>query len=357
MGRFDRYLLAVFGRHLLVIGGAVLGTFLLLDLLGNSDEFAQVEAPSAAVAADVARYLALKLPAVWLEFAPYLTLLAGLTTALHLARQREWIPVLGAGRSALRAVLPLLLAALALGAGTAGIRETVQPRLAPLRMALEWRLEDQRPWQMRQLLARGRDGTRLLAGVFRPAAGEIEDFEAYGRGPGGEDVLVLADRARWDGGGWVLAGGRRVVPGRETRPAERFEAEGLAPADLLRAAFARVAPLELSSAQLREVLARDPGHRQAATLIWAWRAAPLAHLVLLLLGLPFVLRFDRRSAVEGLGLGLLLGLLYFVAEIVLRDLAGRGALPPFWGGAGALLLFGAWAVLGWRPPGTARRSG
>ncbi len=357
MGRFDRYVLGVFLRYWVVVGGAILGTFLVLHLLGNSDELSQFEGSRGALALDILRWIALNLPYRWLEFAPYLTLIAGLATVLHLARRREWTPVLAAGRSAPRAVLPLLLAALAIGALSALVREELQPRLAEPRLALEWKLDDQRPWVLEDVSLRSRDDHRLIARVFRPHPARVEGLEVYSRGPRGEDVLLLADTAAWDGAAWQLEGGRRIVPGEASGAAASFAHAELGPADLLRAAIAASSPLDLSSAQLQEVLARDPHHRQAATLLWAWRAAPFGHLVLLLLGIPFVLRFDRRSSLEGLGYGMLLSLLYFVAEIVLRDLGGRGALPPPVAGAGALLIFAALAAIQWRSPGTRRSAG
>ena len=358
MDRFDRYLFAVFLRYWLVVSGALLGTFLVLHLLGNSDELGQFAGSKAELVRDILLWIGLNLPYRWLEFAPYLSLIAGLAAVMHLAKRREWTPVLTSGRSALRAVLPLLLGALLLGMLTMLVREHVQPRIAEARLALEWKLDDQAEWVMVDLFARSRDDQRLLAGSFRPAAGVIEGLEVYSHDNQGRDVLLTADYATWSGDRWDLPrGGLRVVPGVSVEPVHSFRHGELQPEDLLRAAFARTSPLDLSSSQLKEVLERDRHHRQAATLVWAWRAAPFSHLVLLLLGIPFVLRFDRRSSMEGLGYGLLLSILYFVAEIVLRDLGGRGAVSPALGGCGALVLFAGLALGRWTSPGSRRGAG
>ncbi|MBL7007932.1 MAG: LptF/LptG family permease [Planctomycetes bacterium] len=358
MDRFDRYLFVVFLRYWVVVSGAVLGTFLVLHLLGNSDELGQFQGSKAELAGDLLRWIGFNLPYRWLEFGPFLTLIAGLATVMHLAKRREWTPVLTSGRSAMRAVLPLLLGALLLGMLSMLVREQVQPRFAEARLALEWKLDDQAAWVMKDLSVRSRDDQRLLARSYRPAEGLIEGLEVYAHGSAGEDVLVVADSARWSGDQWDLPqGGRRIVPGQSSVVVDSFRHDELGPADLLRAAIARASPLDLSSAELREVLERDSHHRLAATLLWAWRAAPFSHLVLLLLGIPFVLRFDRRSSMEGLGYGLLLSILYFVAEILLRDLGGRGAVPPVLGGCGALVLFAGVAAVRWTSPGSRRAAG
>ena len=70
-------------------------------------------------------------------------------------------------------------------------------------------------------------------------------------------------------------------------------------------------------------------------------STPFSYLLLLFLGLPFVFRFDRSSARGGVAWGMLLALSYFVVDLVFRDLGGRGALSPFLGGWGALLLLGS----------------
>ena len=116
---------------------------------------------------------------------------------------------------------------------------------------------------------------------------------------------------------------------------------GLAPRDLTRAYFGRARPLDLSAADCRALLRADPDHRQAATLDWAWRMTPFVHLVLLALGLPFALSFERRSSLEGLATGLLFCALYFVVELLVRDLGGRGVLEPWLAGSAPILLFGS----------------
>jgi lipopolysaccharide export LptBFGC system permease protein LptF len=263
----------------------------------------------------------------------------------QLLRHREWVPVLAAGRSALRGLAPILAAGLGLALALAWARESLLPRVLAEHEALERRFFSQREWRPTDLWVRGAGDARLHAGTYIPAVHggpEIENLQVFLREVEGEE-LVQAARARWDGTAWQLEGGRRLDAGGESDLAS-FAAGGLAPADCERAYFARVSPLDLSIADCEALLAGDPDHRQAATLVWSWRLAPAVPWVLILLGLPFVLRFERRSSWEGLAAGLGLCGIYFVAELVLRDLGGRGALSPFWAGAGPVLLFGGLAL-------------
>ena len=170
----------------------------------------------------------------------------------------------------------------------------------------------------------------------------MEDLQVFLTSARGEEML-RATKAKWNGHSWDLEEGRMLFPGGE-EPIASFVRPGLAPVDVERAWFARVRPLDLSIADCEALLIGDPEHRQAATLAWTWRFAPAVPLLLILIGLPFVMRFERRSSLEGLAGGLALCGVYFVVELVARDLGGRGALSPFWAGAGPVLLFSGLAV-------------
>lgn len=358
MGRLDRYVLRVFLLHWLVVAAAILGLFTLFDVIARADELGQAAAIEPHVTLLAVRYYLANLPFLLEMFGPYLSLLAGLGTVLALMRGREWTPMLAAGRSTRRAFLPILAAALALGLGLAVFRETLMPRVLVEREALERRLFDQRAWALTDTWARGEGLTALRAGVFLPGAGlgsgsdrgasRVLGFELYEPGrPGGAavpDRLVLADQARWQDGGWDLENGRRISVDRGSEAVDRVETPDLGPRDVLRAWFGLTRPDMLPLRDLAELRRRDPGHRRAATLIRARLAEPWVHVILLLLGLPFALRFERRSSLEGFAMGLLLSALYFVADFLLRDLGGRGVVAPWLGGQGAAFLFAGLAL-------------
>lgn len=346
MQRFDRYLLRVFLGWWAMVALALCGLFTSLELLGKSDEIQQAGALGLG-AVDLARYALLEQPFQLLMFAPYVTLLAALGAVAQLLRHREWIPVLTAGRSAMRALAPILLASTVLALGLAWARESLVPRLLPQHESLHSLFFSQEKWAPRDLWVRGDQDARLHAGVFTPAISggpAIEDLQIFLRGREG-DSMIRAARARWDGSGWELEDGRLLRASGEEK-LTRFAQSGLAPADCERAWFARTRPLDLAIADSAAMLAGDPDNRQAATLAWSWRLAPLVPVLLILLGLPFVLRFERRTSWEGLAGGFALCGVYFVVELVMRDLGGRGALGPFWAGAGPVLLFGALALAG-----------
>lgn len=346
MQRFDRYLLRVYLSWWLVVAAAMCGLFTALKLLGKNDEIQQADR-FGLNAADLLRFALLEQPFQLLLFGPYVTLLAALGAVTQMLRHRELIPVLTSGRSALRALAPILLAALGLALALSWARESAVPRILSEHENLERRFFSQVIWSPRDLWVRGPGDARLHAGLFVPASSggpRIEGLQVFLRGSAGDEMLDAAS-ASWNGSAWELTGGRLLSP-RGEEAQTHFARAGLGPADCERAWFARVRPLDLSIADCSALLAGDPGHRQAATLAWSWRLAPLVPVLLILLSLPFVLRFERKTSWEGLAGGLGLCGVYFVVELLLRDLGGRGALSPFWAGAGPVALFGGLAMVG-----------
>lgn len=357
MGILDRYILRVFLTYWFVIGACLLGLFSVFDLLGHGDEIGESAELYGSIFMEVLRYYLLNLPFLLVMFAPYLTLFAGMATVMHLAKAREWTPMLTSGRPTLRAFLPMFFGGFLLAVGVVEMREILLPKIVSPREALMRRLFHQREWKMKDLWARGQGDVRLRAGLFEPGSKlglpgsdgdirlpQIQNLEVYSYGEAGLPRLLLAENATWDGFVWNLENGREVTGGLGEKEILTWYHPGLMPRDLVLAYFGQVSPLDLSARHLGNLLQRDPDHRQAATLRWSWYVSPLSHVLLLLLGLPFVLRFDRRSTLEGVGLGFLLSAFYFVADFLLRDLGGRGVIAPWMGGIGAVLLFGSLGV-------------
>lgn len=343
MQRFDRYVLRSFLGQWLVVAAAFLGLFTVLEIMGKADEFQEAFAlPELGVgASDLLRYYLLNLPFLLLQFAPYITLLAGLGTVTALLRNREWTPILVAGRATWRAFLPILVAAGVLAAGLAFLREATLPNVLREHESLQRQFFNQIPWQPTDLWARGEGDVRLHAARFTPGATPtIEGLEVFSLDDAGRDERVLAPLAIWQGGAWTLTDGVRIHDGGE-EPVPRFYHEGLSPVDLERSYFAHSRPLDLSAADLDALLLGDPDHRQAETLLWGLRLWPFVPLILLALGLPFALSFERRSSLEGIATGLLLCALYFVVDLLMRDFGGRGALSPWLAGSAPVLLFGS----------------
>ncbi|MCH2100546.1 MAG: LptF/LptG family permease [Planctomycetes bacterium] len=352
--RLDRYVLGSFLRHWVIVGAAFVLLFTVLDLVGHSDEIGESKKVYGAVGVNVFRYYLLNAPFFLVQFAPYVTLLAAISTVMQLRRSFEWTPQLTAGRSAWRAFLPMLITSVIIGHFLAELRECGFPRLQLERAQLQAQLFEQEEWRPQELWLRGPRDQRVQIDIFEPSGfndaslPRVIGLEVFSLGPRGEDVSIYAREAIWDGSGWELIDGRRTLAGNRASESSLsyLEMEGFRPHDLVRAWVGQNQPLELTRRDAGELLARDSGHRQAATLRWSLSVAPWVHLVLLLIGLPYVLNFERQSSLEGVAVGLLLCALFFVVDFLFQDLGQRGVLTPWLAGIAPVVIFGSLGLLG-----------
>jgi lipopolysaccharide export LptBFGC system permease protein LptF len=163
-------------------------------------------------------------------------------------------------------------------------------------------------------------------------------------------VSVDARLARpLSGGRWALEGGERFEDDGNTRlPARKLpilDDPRFTPQEVELAWKAREHPLDLSHGELTDLLAREPSNLQYQTLVQYNLTFPLAGLVLLLVGVPFVVGDERGKAGERIARGFLLCMAYFGVDFVARTLGLQGAVGPVFSGWLPLVLFGSLGVV------------
>jgi len=88
-----------------------------------------------------------------------------------------------------------------------------------------------------------------------------------------------------------------------------------------------------------------PADREAAALAFHSKLAlPLANVVLILISLPFAVRYGRSPGLS-LGMSVLIAIGYYLVFMLSRSLGGLGLLPPWLAAWFADVLF---ALIGWR---------
>lgn len=353
-GRLDRYVARLFVLSYAAAFFLVVGLFVILDMTTNLDDYLTPDkagvAPSSLL---VGRYYLLQLPFLYLQMSPYVTLVAGMFTAAKLARSNEVVAALNAGVSVRRLLFPVYLGAALLAAGMFVLREEATSSLGRERDLVQDYLKERRPVpSVRNLVVWGMRG-RLVT---------LRQYDV-GRDPADSVALGLSARHREDeslvsidsprarplsGGRWSLEDGVRLEDHggrRDTRAIDVLDDPRFTPQDVERAWKAREHPMDLSYSELRELLAREPTNRQYQTLLQNNLTFPLAGLILLLVGLPFVVGDERGKAGERIARGFLLCVGYFGVDFVARTLGLQGALGPVSSGWLPLVLFGSLGVV------------
>jgi len=354
--RLDRYVLRLFGLSYGAAFLLVVGLFLILDMATHLDDYLAPDQEGYKVPlVTVLRFYALQLPFLYLQMAPYVTLIAGLFTGAHLARANEVVAALNAGLSVRRLFLPLYLAAGLLAAAVFALREGATERLGRERALLQERFDqkDRRaPSVVESLVVRDVEGRTVMVNEYAvgeaPESGRIRGLSAlYSRGE--VRISVAAREASpISGGRWALVEGQRIEDDGRARSVVAADLEDdlrFSPGDVELAWKAREHPLDLSTGELGRLLAREPTNLQLQTLYQYGLTFPLAGLVLLLVGLPFVVGHERGKAGERIARGFLLCVAYFLVDTVARNLGLQGLVGPLFSGWLPLVLFGSLGVV------------
>ncbi len=348
-GRIDRYVARLFGLSYMAAFFLIVGLFLIIDMATNLDEYlGRDEAGSSSFL--IGRYYALQLPFLYLQMSPYVTLVAGMFTATKLARNNEIVAVLGAGFSARRLFSMVYAGAALLALGMFGLRELATEELGARRDAIHDRLRERRAAPVsEQVWVHDRTGRMVnLRDVHLGGGGSAVHVRgglsaSYRKGE--VNVSIAADEATpLPEGRWALVGGRRLEFGpleRRMTPLAVLDEIRFTGADVLLAWKGREHPTDLSFSETLDMLARDPTNAQYRTLLQYHLTFPLAGLVLLLVGLPFVVGEERGRAGERIARGLFLCVVYFGVDFIARTLGLQGQIGPVYAGWFPVVLFGS----------------
>ncbi len=359
LGRVDRYVLALFSSSYATALMLVVGLYMIMDMASNLDEYVQAfpdgTSPSALL---IAQFYALHLPFLFLQVAPFVTLIAGLFTVSKLVRHAEAVAALSAGISSQRLLAPILVVAALIGATMFGLRELASFELAGRRDALRHLLDKKQhdPAYTNLWLRDGRGNVVHLPEYRpRPAGGgppEIRGFEEHLL-RGSTTITTTAQRAIWEPDArpprWRLEGGKRltVVGDGEQRVETADSVAGFEFTPRLIQTFqrAREKPDELSFAEAVELGGRDPDNVAYRTLLQYHVTFPLGNLVLVLVGLPLLLRHDRGGGARTLAAAFGLCVAYFAADFACRNLGLQGALDAPIAAWLPVLFFGSLGIV------------
>ncbi len=353
-GRIPRYVFRAFLAAFAITLVSVLALFVLVDLFTKIGDFVKPEREG--LLAYMARYYLWHLPVIFAQVGPVVTLVGVAFALARLRRAGELLPVTASGMSLTRALGPVLLFAGALAAGSLALEEWGIPA-AGVRIRSGGLTARGDRFQFDALVYDRTRRVLFFAGKYTPADRSAEnvhliEFDESGR-EGGRTFAWSAQAL--PGGGWRLGGGgyrhRYDADGRRqgTGRPERFDTLDYRETDLLpydvelggqEGRFRSLSGLAHDAVRLPDA----PGPRVE---LHARVAHPLAHLALLLVGLPLVLAREARTVLLGpLLAGAVCGA-YFVLQAVAAELGGRGLVPPALAGWAPVGIFAALGLARW----------
>jgi len=128
MNLFDRYVLGLFLKIMLVCYSSLAGLYLIIDVFNNLDEFVELGKRGGSLVGVLSAYYAPRLVGLFCEVSGLLCLLAAICTLTRLQATHELAAVQAAGVSVRRVTRPILLLTAVLCTLTWGAREVLLPK-------------------------------------------------------------------------------------------------------------------------------------------------------------------------------------------------------------------------------------
>ncbi len=326
----DRYIV----RSLIVnyvIGLAVMvSLYMVLDLFVNIDEFTESDEPWSVLIGHIVQYYSAHSLLYFAQLSGVITMFACMATIARMRQANELTAVLSSGVSLYRVAVPIVAFALATSALWYVDKELLIPRIAH---RLSRGHEDAAGTQSRKVAFVADGRYRLLSAIrFIPAEQRMERVLMMHRDEnGGFAKMVEASAAQWEdipghpnGGVWRLTDGfesRRIQSDRSLGPSDDVDVQ---PVDVLEC---DLDPHDLETRQEEKWLAylssADLSRLANDLPVLSHRvrraqherfAAPLVHMLMLMLGLPFFLSRAPANVISDSGKCLVIsGLCYLLA--------------------------------------------
>jgi len=359
IGRIDSYVASQYLRVLALSLAACYLLYIIVEIRRRIDDVLKNDLPLG-ILLEYFRYF---LPGMLQYALPISCLGAAIVTITILSRSGELIAIKSTGTSARRVTVPILLITVALCGVYFGVQDRVAPASNQRKEEIKDRMEKRAPrtygspasgrWVF------GKDGANLYhyrhydqpRGEFRRLSVLTLDRE--------QDRIVdhrYAAKATWNGTAWELQGSwYRSFPADPAAPAT-FERFSDAPVTL---------PLEAPEhfEQRAEVLSRGDGaaeqmsvaelREEISSLVrsgydttrldvayFAKFSQAAAPLVMVLIGLPFAFRIGKRGSLYGIGVAILLVVVYWATFAVFHALGLEGLLPPMLAAWAPNVLYG-----------------
>lgn len=350
MSMLDRYV----GRIVLGAFGACLLFFLfvtvLIDLLNNLpryiDRAAEQELGTLQLVGQLGFYYLNLLPVLFTTVTPFVTVIACMFAVARLQNANEVVAMLFTGRSLHRVLGPMLLCGLMAGVAMAACWQWVVPHVGASVAAGEafWRGQTEQTNLVHE--TRGEVDQFLYVKVYDPLQRTMRGVSMLTETTLAiEATLTTADVAVWDQdrGDWRLDGGKTTSRDRDT-PQAWLHRPDVTPEILLQRSRDTIDPEALSYTDLMELIASRPTRADVRLALHRHFTYPLANVLLLLLALPFAIRYERGGRVERVLIAVALCAGYTVLDITCGSLGQRG-LNPVVAAWTPTILFGSLGVV------------
>ena len=347
----DRYVLREFAKVLVLVLVSVVALFIIVEYT----EIARDMRQNKVAASTVLGYFRFQIFTVLHWTLPISVLVATLVTFGILSKNNEVTAIKSNGVSLYRIAAPIIFVAAMITVLAYFILDFVLPyanqRASQFKRRIEGKTVVTSTQQKLWYLGKGRYIINFLA--YDANAKRLTQVQVFEFHPSDFRLTrrVYATSATWNGQAWAFENGwmRSFADDGEstftpiTRPLALFYPE--TPEDF---ATEVTPPDQMTYAQLRRYIGtlRESGYAadELSVKLYAKTSWPVISIVMALIALPFAFRMGRRGALYGIGLALVLGIVYWLVYGLFTKFGEVGNLPPLLSAWSANILFALAAV-------------
>lgn len=351
MSRLDKYIIITFIPALFITGFILLGIYLIVDIFQKLDDLLALEDQAIPMALN---YYSLLLPVMIVRLFPAIVLIAVGFVLVKLSKANELMAMQVSGLSMHRILLPLFVAVGILSLMTTGNQELLIPSFADRLERFRTITFDES--EIKDLLVKDKTNNLLLrAGKYDIVDETMHSIFILRRQGGDRLTTVSAEEGKWIGDNtWYLTGliinnyeGGRWVPPTETEKTYFLETE-IGPEDMREG---ERDPNLTSLFQLWTLAKKNPDNPRYPVFFQTRLAYPFIAPVLVLLGVPFIVGFERLRKNLFLSISVLIAVVcgFFVVNIFCTNLGTTGNLHPVLAGWLPVMIFGivGFIILDW----------
>lgn len=333
----DRYLFANFIASWLICFISMVGLYVVIDLFSNADEFLETQPGAVTLVRRASKFYYVHSFEYFARLAPIITQIAAMVTLASLHRHNEIVALLAAGIPTRRALMPILAGAVLMVGLRVANREVVLPHYSVVLQRLHEDIEADRtifPSTMmdkdhvlfQAQIAHREDDSLENVHITLPVevAGRLEEIDL--------PRIYFKTDPETGREGWLLPAplSLQVKSNEKIRQNEDgsvFLFTHISFQDMIRhrnwMSFASTAELV---EQLQSDEVKDP--TEVRVLIHNRLMQPIMDLLLVLIGIPFVLQWERKNIYRSVAISMMLSGVFFVVDAISGYFASHGHVDP-----------------------------
>ncbi len=357
--RLDRYVLARATAIFLLVLASAIGISVVADLTENIDDILRNQPDMSTIL----RYFKYRTLQLAYDSLPICALVTTLVVFGLISRTNEIIAARALGISLFRIALPAVFGAALL----AGLAAYLQAQILPLSNQKVAEAKDRIKGRVARSLIRGPDKQWLFGQgrylynflAYEAAESRLERLQVFEFDDRRRlSARLLADSAQYTTSGWVVESGwARTFNERaqlKYQPLDRPVRVDL-PEEPAYFQAEEPRPIQMTYGQLRRHvtnLRKSGQHRPELEVALQHKLAyPFGTVVMAIVALPFAFRLERRGALYGLGIAIVLGMVFMAVFALFKTLGDVGVFPAVvavWSPAVLFILLASYLFLGVR---------